>query len=459
MTPSILFFLALCFCAGFYLYARQRALYRGYSYNTAFQSRPYFHGWWAALVAGAPVVILLIIWTALGELALEALVTAKMPQGSVPTGSLARQQFFVQMLSAIEGRSVIPPTPALLQAASLYGEYKTLLLASLGSVGVSTCLIAGMFGLRAATLTFPAQRRVERVLKIALLLSSIIAVLTTFAILLSLVVESLRFFGRVPVSDLFGLQWSPQSSYNDADNGDNIGRYGVIPLLAGTLLISAIAMLVAVPVGLMSAIYLTQYAGTRFRRWSKPLLEVLAGIPTVVYGFFAVLAVSPFIRGAGAIVGLDVASESALAAGLVMGVMIIPFMSSLSDDALAAVPVSMRNGSLALGATKAETVRQVLIPAALPGIIGAILLSISRAIGETMIVVMAAGLAAHLTLNPLESVTTVTAQIVKLLTGDQEFESAKTLSAFALGLILFLMTLTMNAIALFIVRRFRETYE
>lgn len=459
MTPSILFFLCLCFCAGFYLYARQRALYRGYTYNTAFQSRPYFHGWWAGLVAGAPVAVLLIFWAASGEFLLEALVAAKLPAGSIPEGSLERQQFFVQMFSAMENRSVIAPTQTLLQAASLYSEYKNLLVTALASVGVSACLVSGMVALRASTVRFGAQRRVERILKIALLLSSVIAVLTTFAILLSLVFESLRFFARVPVSDLFGLQWSPQSSLSEADTPANIGHYGVIPLLAGTLLITAIAMLVAVPVGLMSAIYLTQYAGKRFRRWSKPLLEVLAGIPTVVYGFFAVLAVSPFIRSAGGMAGLDVAAESALAAGLVMGVMIVPFMSSLSDDALAAVPKSMRNGSLALGATTAETVRQVLIPAALPGIVGAVLLSISRAIGETMIVVMAAGLAAHLTANPLESVTTVTAQIVKLLTGDQEFESAKTLSAFALGLILFLMTLSMNAVALFIVRRFRETYE
>jgi len=218
-------------------------------------------------------------------------------------------------------------------------------------------------------------------------------------------------------------------------------------------------MMVAVPVGLMAAIYMADYASKTVRALVKPALEVLAGIPTVVYGFFAALTVAPFIRGVGQSIGLDVASESALAAGVVMGIMIVPFVSSLSDDVMNAVPQSLRDGSYALGATKSETIRQVVVPAALPGIVGAVLLAVSRAIGETMIVVMAAGLTANLTANPLEAVTTVTVQIATLLVGDQEFDSPKTLSAFALGLLLFCVTLTLNVVALRIVRRYREKYD
>lgn len=237
------------------------------------------------------------------------------------------------------------------------------------------------------------------------------------------------------------------------------GAFGAVPLFAGTLLISLIAMLVAVPIGLLSAIYMAEYAHPGFRSVAKPLLEVLAGIPTVVYGFFAVLTVAPFLRDAGAALGLSIASESALATGIVMGIMIIPFISSLSDDVITAVPDSLRQGAYGLGATRSETIKQVVIPAALPGIIGGILLAVSRAIGETMIVVMAAGLSAHLTANPFEAVTTVTVQIVTLLVGDQEFDSPKTLSAFALGLVLFLVTLILNVVALNVVRKYREKYD
>jgi len=232
-----------------------------------------------------------------------------------------------------------------------------------------------------------------------------------------------------------------------------------VPLFAGTLLISGIAMIIAIPIGLMAAIYLSEYASENVRKYAKPALEVLAGIPTVVYGFFAALTVAPFIRVLGTELGLEVSSESALAAGLVMGVMIIPFVSSLSDDVINAVPQSLRDGSFGLGATKNETIRQVVIPAALPGIVGAVMLAVSRAIGETMIVAMAAGLAANLTANPLDSVTTVTVQIVTLLVGDQEFDSPKTLAAFALGLVLFLSTLILNFVALKIVQKYREQYD
>ena len=278
-------------------------------------------------------------------------------------------------------------------------------------------------------------------------------------IILSVLFESLRFFQSVSFFDfIFGLEWSPQMALREDQVGGS-GAFGSIPLFAGTMLISAIAMVIAVPAGLMAAIYLSEYAAPKARAVIKPLLEILAGIPTVVYGFFAALTVAPYIRETGGLFGLDVSSESALAAGLVMGVMIIPFVSSLSDDVITAVPQSLRDGSLGLGATRSETIKKVIIPAALPGIVGGVLLAVSRAIGETMIVVMAAGLAANLTANPLESVTTVTVQIVTLLVGDQEFNSPKTLSAFALGLMLFTITLVLNFVALRVVKKYREQYE
>ncbi len=288
---------------------------------------------------------------------------------------------------------------------------------------------------------------------------SLIAIVTTIGIVLSLVFESVRFFAKVSIVEfLFGTEWSPQTALR-ADQVGASGAFGAIPLIAGTLLITVIAMVIAVPIGLFSAIYLSEYAGARVRGYIKPLLEILAGIPTVVYGFFAALTVAPYIRDLGASLGLNVASESALAAGLVMGIMIVPFISSLSDDVINAVPQSLRDGSYALGATQSETIKKVILPAALPGIFAACLLAVSRAIGETMIVVMAAGLAANLTANPFEAVTTVTVQIVTLLVGDQEFDSAKTLAAFALGLLLFCITLTMNVIALHVVRKYREQYD
>ena len=303
------------------------------------------------------------------------------------------------------------------------------------------------------------QRKVEGLIKVLLFLCSVVAVFTTIGIVLSLLFEAMRFFATVsPFEFLFGLHWSPQTALREDQVGSS-GAFGAVPVFTGTLLITVIAMLVAVPVGLMSAIYLAEYATPKFRAWFKPILEILAGVPTVVYGFFAALTVGPIIRQIGSDLGLNVASESALAAGLIMGVMIIPFISSLSDDAIVAVPRSLREGSLALGATHSETITKVVIPSALPGIVAACLLAISRAIGETMIVVMAAGLAANLTANPLNSVTTVTVQIVTLLVGDQEFDSAKTLAAFALGLVLFISTLGLNIVAIYISRRYREQYD
>jgi phosphate transport system permease protein len=300
-----------------------------------------------------------------------------------------------------------------------------------------------------------ARNKVEAVIKWFLIAASSIAIFTTIGIVLSVLFEAIRFFQKVPINDfLFGVNWSPQTAIR-ADQVGSSGSFGAVPLFTGTILITAIAMLIAVPVGLMTAIYLAEYSSTRVRATAKPLLEILAGIPTVVYGFFAALTVAPWLRSAGESAGM----ESALAAGLVMGIMIIPLVSSLADDAINAVPSSMRDGALGLGSTRSETMTKVILPAALPGIVGGILLAVSRAIGETMIVVMAAGLAANLTANPFEAVTTVTVQIVTLLVGDQEFDSAKTLAAFALGLMLFVVTLLLNVIGIGVVRKYREQYE
>lgn len=316
-----------------------------------------------------------------------------------------------------------------------------------------------LLALRRVRAELRARNHVETVVLSLLILASAVAILTTVSIVLSLLFESLRFFAIVPITEfLFGLEWSPQIALR-ADQVGASGHFGAIPIFVGTLLISTIALFVAVPVGLMSAIWMAEYAPERARAVVKPVLEILAGVPTVVYGFFAALSVAPIIKAIGGAIGLDVASESALAAGTVMGVMILPFIASISDDVIRAVPLSLRHGSMALGATHSETVLRVVLPAALPGVVGGILLGASRAIGETMIVVMAAGLAANLTFNPFEAVTTVTVQIVSLLTGDQEFDSAKTLSAFALGLLLFVVTLVLNIVALQVVRRYREIYD
>jgi phosphate transport system permease protein len=328
----------------------------------------------------------------------------------------------------------------------------TALLLTLSGLGL-------LWGWSRISASFRARPVVEKVMQNILLACACLAIFTTVGIVFSVLFESIQFFRSVPIFDfVFGLEWSPQTAIREDQVGSS-GSFGAVPLFVGTLLVSAVAMVVAVPIGLMSAIYLAEYASKSVRTYAKPALEILAGIPTVVYGFFAALTVAPFLRDLGASFGLSVSSESALAAGGVMGVMIIPFISSLADDVITAVPQSMRDGSLAMGATQSETVRRVIIPAALPGIVGGIMLAISRAIGETMIVVMAAGMAAKLTANPLESVTTVTVQIVTLLTGDQEFDSPKTLAAFALGLMLFTVTLLLNIFALHIVKKYREQYD
>jgi len=320
-------------------------------------------------------------------------------------------------------------------------------------VSLALATAAFLFVYMRITPAFRARNLFEAMVVGILILASLIAIFTTIAIVLSLVFETARFFGQYGWANFFfGTVWSPSFQ------GDS--QLGMLPLLWGTLYVSFIALLVAVPIGLFSAIYLTQYASARFRKVVKPVIEVLAGIPTIVYGLFALITVGPILRDYFAEpTGLGSSSASVMTAGLVMGIMLIPFVSSLSDDIINAVPRAMRDGSLGLGATQSETIRRVIIPAALPGIVGAILLAASRAIGETMIVVLGAGAAARLSLNPLEAMTTVTVKIVSQLTGDTDFTSPETLVAFALGITLFVLTLGMNVLALYIVRRFREQYE
>jgi phosphate transport system permease protein len=423
-------------------------------------SLPSYYGLYTAIWCGVPALLLVAFWLFFESSVITHLVIAGLPE---ETRSLdpARLNLVVNDIkNLVSGNITSRQADSAMQAAAdHYRNLRTISHAALAVLALAVAILGGSLTLRRIQARHRARNAVETTIKLFLIICSSIAILTTVGIVLSVLFESIRFFQAVPISEfLFGLVWSPQTAIR-ADQVGSSGAFGAIPLFAGTMLISLIAMLVAVPIGLMSAIYLSEYAGPRLRAAAKPLLEILAGIPTVVYGFFAALMVAPFIRDSGAILGLDVASESALAAGLVMGVMIIPFVSSLSDDVINAVPQALRDGAYGLGATQSETIRRVIFPAALPGIVGGILLAVSRAIGETMIVVMAAGLAANLTANPLEAVTTVTVQIVTLLTGDQEFDSPKTLAAFALGLVLFLVTLILNVIALTVVRRYREQYE
>ena len=424
------------------------------------RSLPVYYALLVALWCLVPAALVLGGWVLFDDTVIREAVMAALPEGQRPTdpGRLSLTMSRIENVAsgALDAGRV---SPALQEAAERLQSLRSMNGYAMTATVLLVAVGGGLLGLWRVRPSFHARRRVEGTLRILLLLCASVAILTTVGILLSVLFESLRFFSKVPFHEfLFGTHWSPQTAMR-ADQVGSTGKFGAIPLFTGTLLISAIALLVAVPVGLMSAIYLSEYARPRIRAVAKPALEVLAGVPTVVYGFFAALTVAPLIRDLGEPLGLDVASESALAAGLVMGVMIIPFVSSLADDVITAVPRAMREGSLGLGATKSETIKRVVFPAALPGIMGGILLAASRAIGETMIVVMAAGLAANLTANPLEAVTTVTVQIVTLLTGDQEFDSAKTLAAFALGLMLFITTLVLNIVALYIVKKYREEYE
>ncbi|WP_184503975.1 phosphate ABC transporter permease subunit PstC [Sphingomonas endophytica] len=454
---ALLFLIAALGLIG-WVVARARAIRFRSATTRRFSSLPQHHGWYVAMWTLLPALVFLALWHSVAPALVTDAVLATPPAAALPPPGLDRAAILSEARNLANGDAwgAFHPlserlAPAYASAQSRYDWIATTIALLLAFSGGAVAFLRVRPG-------FSARSQVERAVMGLLLFASLIAILTTIGIVASLLVESARFFRIVPITQfLFGTHWSPQVI--DARNPG--ASLGAVPLFWGTFFIGAIiAMAVAVPLGLMSAIYLTQYAQQTTRRWMKPILEVLAGVPTVVYGYFAALTVAPAVRDLGVALGVRWASsESALAAGVVMGVMIIPFVSSMADDSLSAVPASMRDGSLAMGATSSETIRRVLVPAALPGVVGGVLLAVSRAIGETMIVVMAASGVAALTLNPFASTTTVTKQIVDLLTGEAEFDSAKTLAAFALGLTLFVITLLLNVVALIVVRRYREAYE
>ncbi len=459
MTNSTIFVVIAILALIAFAAMRQRSIALVSGATNELHSLPRYHGYFAALMVVLPSLLILMLWLIGGKYFVENMILSGLP-GDMRSANAERLDLLIDRIRLVaENGAGVETDGGILEAANRFNElYRRGILATFvfaaGAAGAGY-----VYSVRRVGATFRARVRFENILYRILALSSFLAIGITVGIVASLIFESLRFFQQVPIEDfVLGTKWSPQTALR-ADQIAAEGSFGAVPLFAGTFLISFVAMLIAGPIGLLAAIYLTQYAGATVRGFAKPLLEVLAGVPTVVYGFFAALTVAPMFREFGALVGLDVASESALAAGVVMGIMIIPFVSSLSDDAITAVPESIKQGSLALGATPAETIIRVVLPAALPGVASAFLLAISRAVGETMIVVMAAGMRPNLTANPLEAVTTVTVQIVALLTGDQEFNSAKTLSAFALGLALFVTTLVFNIFALRLVRKHRQSYD
>ena len=459
MSPLTLIVVLLLLSTAAYYFSQRRVLRQTHAASaTRLNSLPEYFGMLGAIWAGAPALLVYFLWLGFEGDILMAQVLEILPDAD--SMAATRELLIGDIRNAIENPiNYRMASEEVRMAADRYREMSQTATLALTATCLSVFAVCAGLVLKFLTPRVRARSQIEKIVRGFLLLCSMLAIFTTIGIVLSVLFEASRFFQTVSVMEfLFGLDWSPQMAIREDQVGSS-GAFGAVPLFAGTLLISFIAMLVAAPVGLMSAIYLSEYAPSKVRAVVKPLLEILAGVPTVVYGFFAAIVVGPALRGFGQSVGLDVASESALAAGFVMGVMIIPFVSSLSDDVITAVPQAMRDGSLGMGATHSETIRRVILPAALPGIIGGLLLAISRAIGETMIVVMAAGLSANLTANPLEAVTTVTVQIVTLLVGDQEFDSPKTLAAFALGLTLFFITLVLNFIALYVVRKYREQYE
>jgi len=467
MSLAAIIFVLLLLAAYSYFIKRQKvyALYKKQSTSTTNaikQTLPKYFGYVAALWSLVPALLVLMVIQIIDEPLVKKSLAGYIQAENIVIGESDFDDDFDLYLNEIKnlsGQDISEVEPNKAKVYQQFQHYQKISSNAKTIIVISLAILMTLFGLRKVKIDTPARVYFEKFIEVILLLAASIAILTTVGIVLSVLFESLRFFGEVPFMDfMFGLEWSPQTAIR-ADQVGSSSSFGAVPLFVGTMLISVVALVIAVPLGLMSAIFLSEYASPKFRSFAKPVLEILAGIPTVVYGFFAALTVAPFIRDLGESLGMSVASESALAAGLVMGIMIIPFVSSISDDVISAVPNAMREGSLGLGATQSETIVKVLIPAALPGIVGGVLLAASRAIGETMIVVMAAGLAANLTVNPLQAVTTVTVQIVTLLTGDQEFDSAKTLAAFALGLMLFVTTLVLNVIALHVVRKYREEYE
>ncbi len=407
-----------------------------------------------------PVFVLILLWLALQGPVITAIVMNSLPDGALEgLDSGARQLIQAEISSIAAGNIFGTPEPWKMEAARQLVRLHDISVWALLAItlGLSGALV--LFSRRRVSAEFRARHGVERIVSGLMIFCAVVAIFVTLGIIGSLLFETLKFFEKVPFTKfLFGINWEPQIPIREGQVAA-AGAFGWVPVILGTMVITVVALVLAVPVGLMSAIYLNEFAPKWFRATAKPLLEILAGVPTVVYGFFAILVVAPVIRDFGQSLGLDVSPNTALAAGGVMGVMLIPFISSFADDALSAVPQALREGALGLGATRAEMMTTVLFPAAIPGIVGGVLLAVSRAIGETMIVVMAAGLMAKMTINPLESVTTVTVQIVTLLIGDTSFDNPKTLAAFALGMMLFIVTLVINVFALRIVRKYREAYD
>ena len=458
---------------------RGRALASAGGDARALHSLPRYYGANVALFVAAPALLVLAAWLVLQPILIEARVAGQIPEDAYATqGDLSLLMADVRRVAAglnlVSGGEALTPETArdrlaevgiaiggAVEDVTLDAAERYRALDRTGDVAMTVVvLLLAVAGFAWTVMRthrdFRARNAVEGFVKAILIAASTIAILTTFGIVLSMLFETINFFRQYPASEFFfSTTWDPSFSGRGGRS-----ELGILPLLWGTLYISLIALLVAVPIGLFSAIYLSEYASARFRGFAKPLLEVLAGIPTIVYGLFALITVGPLLRDAIASpLGLGNNASSVMTAGLVMGIMLIPFVSSLSDDIINAVPQAMRDGSLGLGATQSETIRQVIVPAALPGIVGAVLLAASRAIGETMIVVLGAGAAARIDVNPFEAMTTVTVKIVSQLTGDTDFNSPETLVAFALGLTLFVMTLGLNVLALFIVRRYREQYE
>ncbi|MEM6486785.1 MAG: phosphate ABC transporter permease subunit PstC [Pseudomonadota bacterium] len=464
MLPLILLAIVLLSLIA-YVQCRQRAVAVADGRLARLHSRPSYHGLYSLLwVLMAGIGVFATVNIGLSNL-FNGFLVAEI-RAALPDAEPIEQALVLSDAIKLAAGRVASADDALRRAVaesvSTYTLWREVLVGVLGLLAASA---AFWLTFKTVSLGFRARNRSERILRSALWIAAGIAILTTIGIVLSLIGETLVFFSRIGWevdAFLFGTNWSPLAGVSaGALEPDKVGA---VPLFVGTLTITVIAMLVAVPIGLFAAIYLADFASKRTRSWAKPLLEILAGVPTVVYGYFAAITVAPALRDAGAYFGLGIASESALAAGVVMGIMIIPFISSLSDDVINAVPQSLRDGSYGLGATKAETVRRVVLPAALPGIVSAVLLGTSRAIGETMIVVMAAGQSGNLPdaeefyRLPIEALTTVTVQIVMLITGDTEADVAAA-PAFTLGFTLFCVTLVLNVVALRVVRRYREMYD
>lgn len=495
MSTSILLLLVLAIGVVAYVLASARANALAGGKPSNLHSRYGYHGAFAAICAILPAILLMAVWSLATPAVVENRVRASFPEDvkALPEATInlnygmvtaiargmggldAEERSRLVAMPAADARALLAdrgvpladdPQPYMVKAAAEVLDLSATnrLILTIAALVISAA--GAFFGLRAVAPRFRARNRVESIILVSLIMASSIAILTTVGIVLSMLTEATHFFRMVPAWEFFfGTVWDPR--FASAGTSDSSGQFGLIPLLLGTLYIGFVAMLFAVPIGLFSAIYMAEYASPRLRSIAKPLLEVLAGIPTIVYGFFALTSVGPFLRDISAqINGIAtgnfvnfIQAQSVLTAGFVMGIMLIPYVSSLSDDIITAVPRSLRDGSLGLGATRSETVKRVILPAALPGIVGALLMTASRAIGETMIVVLAAGVAARMQLNPFEPMTTVTVKIVNQLTGDLEFTSPQTLVAFALGITLFAITLCLNIYALYIVRKYREQYE